>query len=155
MATTKKKIDTPIDRRETFVSASKMLNDSEAMELKLHTLYVIQQLDTKIDQIHLLRGELPEEVKELEDEIEGLKTRISRIQTESKDLERGVAILKENMLNAKSLIAKYEDQRNNVKNSREYDSLSKEIEFQGLEVELAEKRINENNARLAEKKSLV
>ncbi len=156
MATSKQKtqkVVTPIDNRETFVSLSKSLNDSDvSMESKLHTLYDLQQIDTKIDRIHLLRGELPEEVRDLEDEIEGLRTRISNFQNDIKEIEKLVAQKKIDIENCKQAIARYEEQRSNVKNNREYDSLSKEIEFQGLEKELAEKRIKENTAVLNEKK---
>lgn len=146
-------VETPIDKRETFMSLSKNMNDSEtSMETKLHTLYQIQQTDSKIDKIHLLRGELPEEVRELEDDIAGLKTRIANIQNDIKEIEKFVGQKRIDMENAKAAISKYEDQRSNVKNNREYDSISKEIEFQGLEVELAEKRINENTKVLADKK---
>jgi uncharacterized protein len=159
MATSKQKkiiVETPIDKRETFVSLSKNMNDSDiSMETKLHTLYRIQQTDSKIDQIHLLRGELPEEVRELEDEIEGLKTRILKLQGEVKEKEKFVSQKKIDMENAKVAISKYEDQRSNVKNNREYDSISKEIEYQGLERELAEKRIKENQESIAEKKGII
>lgn len=157
MATTRQKknhVETPIDNRETFTSLSKNLNDSDStMESKLRTLYNIQQTDIKIDRIHLLRGELPEEVRDLEDSIEGLRTRIANIKNDIAEIEKFVAQKKLDIENCKSTIAKYEDQRSNVKNNREYDSLSKEIEYQGLEKELAEKRIRENSAVLVEKKN--
>lgn len=157
MATSRQKktqVETPIDNRETFTSLSKNLNDSDSsMESKLRTLYYIQQTDIKIDQIHLLRGELPEEVRDLEDAIEGLRTRISNINNDIAEIEKFVAQKRLDIENCKSAIARYEDQRSNVKNNREYDSLSKEIEFQGLEKELAEKRIRENTAALADKKA--
>lgn len=155
MATSKQKktVETPIDQRETFMSLSKNMNDSEvSMETKLHTLYQIQQADSKIDKIHLLRGELPEEVKDLEDEIVGLKTRITNLLGEIKEVEKFVSQKKIDVENCKAAIAKYEEQRGNVKNNREYDSLSKEIEFQGLEKELAEKRMRESTVLVTEKK---
>lgn len=159
MATSKQKkitVETPIDKRETFMSLSKNMNDSDvSMETKLHTLYKIQQTDTKIDKIYLLRGELPEEVRELEDEIEGLKTRISNLQGEVKEIEKFVAKMKINMEAAKNSVAKYEDQRSNVKNNREYDSISKEIEYQGLEKELSEKRVKEGTDSITEKKGII
>lgn len=157
MATSRQKknqVETPIDNRETFTSLSKNLNESDSsMESKLRTLYNIQQTDVQIDRIHLLRGELPEEVRDLEDAIEGLKTRISNIKESISEIEKFIAQKKLDIESCKSAIAKYEDQRDNVKNSREYDSLSKEIEYQGLEQELAEKRIKENTAALTEKKA--
>lgn len=157
MATSRQKknqVETPIDNRETFTSLSKNFNDSDSsMESKLRTLYNIQQIDIKIDRIHLLRGELPEEVRDLEDTIEGLRTRISNIKEDISEIEKLLAQKRLDIENCKAAIAKYEDQRSNVKNNREYDSLSKEIEYQGLERELAEKRIRENSAVLSEKKS--
>lgn len=158
MATTKKtkKIETPIDKRETFMSLSKNLSDSDiSMESKLHTLYLIQQADTKIDQIHLLRGELPEEVKDLEDEVAGLKTRITNIQSDIKEIDKFVAQQKIALDTAKEAQTKYEEQRGNVKNNREYDSLSKEIENQILDQECAEKKIRDSSALITEKKAAV
>lgn len=134
----------PVDKSETFVSLQKNMNDSDiTMEAKLHALYQIQLTDTQIDKIHLLRGELPLEVKDLEDTIQGLKTRVTNLQAEIKDLEKSVASEKIDMENSKNAIAKYEEQRSNVKNNREYDSLSKEIEFQELNVLHSEKKIKE------------
>lgn len=158
MATTKVKKTTlvtpPIDKRETFVSLSKNMNESDVtMEVKLHTLYRIQHIDTKIDRIHLLRGELPEEVSELEDEIAGLNTRLAKLQAEVKDLEKQIGQRKLDIETANAAIAKYEEQQNNVKNSREYDSLSKEIEYQSLEKEFAEKQIGNSNKLILEKKA--
>lgn len=157
MATSRQKknqVETPIDNRETFTSLSKNLNDSDStMESKLRTLYNIQKTDIEIDKIHLLRGELPEEVRDLEDEIEGLRTRISNINSDIADVEKLISQKKLDIENCKAAIAKYEDQRSNVKNNREYDSLSKEIEYQGLERELAEKRIKENTAALSDKRA--
>lgn len=156
MATTKQKmmhVETPIDNRETFTSLSKNMSDSDiSMETKLRTLYQIQQIDVKIDKIHLLRGELPEEVKDLEDTIEGLRTRISNYKAEIAETEKFISKKMSTIEECKAAIAKYEDQRSNVMNNREYDSLSKEIEFQGLEKELAEKRIKEGEKTLEVKK---
>lgn len=149
-----KPVDAPIDNRETFVSLSNTMNDSDvSMEQKLRTLYKIQQADIRLDHIYLLRGELPEEVKDLEDEIQGLKTRVNNITNDIKETEKFIAQKKIDLQSAKDAVAKYENQRANVKNSREYDSLSKEIEFQELEQELAQKRIKENTAVIEEKKA--
>ena len=123
------------------------------METKLRALFQLQQTDSAIDQIRLLRGELPLEVQDLEDEIQGLKTRITNIQAEVKAMEAVVTQKKMDAENSKALIKKYEAQQNNVKNNREYDSISKEIEYQGLEVELAEKRIKEYAAQTRERKA--
>jgi len=155
MATKKqtKKSAAPIDEKETFVSIQKNISDSDSisMEQKLHTLYQLQQTDTQIDRIHLLRGELPLEVQDLEDELEGLKTRIANLQGEIKDIEKDSAQKKIDIETSKTATAKYEDQRNNVKNNREYDSLSKEIEYQMLVVEHAEKIIKDNGIKIVDK----
>ena len=159
MATKKKvnKIDTPIDPRETFVSLQKNMADTDsiAMEQKLRTLYRIQQTDTKIDKIYLLRGELPLEVQDLEDEIAGLNTRIANTKAEIKDIEKVNAEHKHVIEESKHLIAKYDAQRDNVKNNREYESITKEIEYQDLEQQVAAKKIRENEALVSEKKQVV
>ena len=159
MATKKKvtKIVTPIDQRETFVSLQKNMADTDsiAMEQKLHTLYRIQQTDTKIDKIYLLRGELPLEVQDLEDEIAGLQTRIANAKAEIKDIEKASAEHKHVIEESKHLIAKYDAQRDNVKNNREYESITKEIEYQDLEQQVAAKKIRENEVLISEKKQVI
>ena len=159
MATKKKvnKIVTPIDQRETFVSLQKNMADTDsiAMEQKLRTLYRIQQTDTKIDKIYLLRGELPLEVQDLEDEIAGLHTRITNVKAEIKDIEKVNADHKHTIEESKHLVAKYEAQRDSVKNNREYESISKEIEYEDLEQQAAAKKIRENEALMAEKKQVL
>ena len=156
MATTKKTnaVVPPVVEGETFTSLqiAKDLGSDVSMETKLRLLYKLQQTDTKIDKIYLLRGELPLEVQDLEDSIEGLKTRIANLEKDIKDGEAFVAQKKQDIISGKALIEKYEAQRNNVKNSREYDSLSKEIEFQTLEAELAEKKISDTGKALVDKK---
>ena len=157
MATSKKNntVIPPVVEGETFTSLqiAKDLGSDVSMETKLRLLYKLQQADSKIDQIYLLRGELPLEVQDLEDEIEGLKTRISNFEKDIKEGEVFVAQKKQDIESSRALIEKYENQRNNVKNNREYDSLSKEIEFQTLEIELAEKRISDTGKSLVEKKA--
>lgn len=159
MATKKatKVIAPPIDPRENFVSLSKASGDTDAiaMEQKLHTLYQIQLTDTKIDKIYLTRGELPLEVQDLEDEIAGLKTRLTNLQAEIKEIEKTVVENKHSMEDAKRLAAKYESQRDNAVNNREYDSLTKEIESTQLDVQIFADRIKEANKTMAEKKSAV
>lgn len=156
MVTSKKNntVIPPVVEGETFTSLqiAKDLGSETSMETKLRLLYKLQQADSKIDQIYLLRGELPLEVQDLEDSIEGLKTRIANLEKDIKDGEAFVVQKKQDMVSSKALIEKYEAQRNNVKNNREYDSLSKEIEFQSLEIELAEKKIGDTNRLLVEKK---
>ena len=156
MATSKKNntVIPPVVEGETFTSLqiAKDLGTDVSVETKLRLLYRLQQADSKIDKIYLLRGELPLEVQDLEDSIEGLKTRIANLEKEIKDGTEFIAQKKLDMVSSKELIEKYEAQRNNVKNNREYDSLSKEIEFQSLEIELAEKKIGDTNKALVEKK---
>jgi len=122
---------------------------------KLKALYDLQQVDTSIDKIKILRGELPLEVQDLEDEIEGLQTRVSKYNEDIEDLEKSINGKKQEITNAQGLIKKYEEQQNNVRNNREYDSLSKEIEFQTLEIELSEKRIREFSVQIEEKKEVI
>ena len=113
------------------------------VEQKLKTLFQLQTTLSKIDEIKTLRGELPLEVQDLEDEIAGLSTRIERIKSEIAELKSNIATKKVEIETAKASVAKYKDQQENVRNNREYDFLSKEIEFQTLEIELCEKRIRE------------
>ncbi|MBP5316741.1 MAG: hypothetical protein IKN88_08595 [Bacteroidales bacterium] len=159
MATKKanKAIVTPIDQSETFVSAVKSVTESDgvSMEEKLRTLYKIQQADTAIDKIHLLRGELPLEVQDLEDDIAGLHTRISNTQAEIKDAEKYISDLKAKIEECKVLVEKYEEQSKKVMNNREYESITRQIEFQQLEQEASEKHIRETNLLLAEKAALL
>ncbi len=122
---------------------------------KLKALYDLQQVDTDIDKIKILRGELPLEVQDLEDEIEGLETRVSNIETEAKTLQDAISKKNNEITSSQSMIKKYEEQQNNVRNNREYDSLSKEIEFQTLEIELAEKRKKEFSEQVEEKEVLI
>lgn len=122
---------------------------------KLKALYDLQLVDTSIDNIRILRGELPLEVQDLEDEIEGLQTRVSKYDDDIQSLEKSISGKKQEIANAQELIKKYEEQQNNVRNNREYDSLSKEIEFQTLEIELSEKRIREFTAQIEEKKEVI
>jgi len=125
------------------------------IEDKLKALYQLQQVHSEIDKINILRGELPLEVQDLEDEIAGLQTRIKNFQDETKQLETSVSNKKNEIVNAQNLIKKYQEQQNNVRNNREYDSLSKEIEFQTLEIELFEKRIREFTAQNALKQETI
>lgn len=125
------------------------------IEEKLRALFELQQVDTSIEKIKILRGELPLEVQDLEDVIEGLQTRISKYEEEIEVQEKSITGKKLEISNSEALIKKYGEQQNNVKNNREYDSLSKEIEFQTLEIELCEKRINEFTAQISEKKEVI
>ena len=113
------------------------------VEEKLKALYQLQTMLSEIDKIKTLRGELPLEVQDLEDEVAGLSTRIEKIQAEIADLKSSVANKRIEIETARASVEKYKAQQDNVRNNREYDVLSKEIEFQTLEIELCEKRIRE------------
>jgi len=123
-----------------------------SVEEKLKTLYQLQTALSSIDEKRALRGELPLEVQDLEDEIEGLTTRVDKIQNDINEFERAIVQKKGEIADAEQSVARYKEQLNEVKNNREYDTLSKEIEFQTLEIELCNKKIREANARIAEKK---
>jgi len=123
-----------------------------SIEKKLIALYSLQQLDSQVDKIRIIRGELPLEVQDLEDEIAGLETRVDNYVQETVGVEKSIAEKKTFIKDCHGLIKKYEDQQMNVRNNREYDSLSKEIEFQNLEIQLAEKRIKEFQASYEVKK---
>ena len=122
-----------------------------SVEEKLRALYDLQLVHSRIDKIRSVRGELPLEVEDLEDEISGLNKRIEKVENEIKDLESEISGKKTLIANAKELIKKYEGQQMKVRNNREFDALSKEIEFQTLEIELAEKRIKEFKAKIENK----
>lgn len=114
-----------------------------SIEEKLRALHELQLVVSAIDKIKVLRGELPLEVQDLEDEIAGLKTRIHNLEDEIKSIETAISNKKIAIRESQTLITKYTDQQNNVRNNREFDSLAKEMEFQNLEIQLSEKRIRE------------
>lgn len=126
-----------------------------SIEEKLRALYELQSVVSEVDKIKTLRGELPLEVQDLEDEITGLKTRLTNLDVEIKNLDTSISNKKISIKDSDALIAKYTEQQNNVRNNREFDSLSKEIEFQTLEIELSNKRIKEFTAEMSEKKDSV
>jgi len=140
-----------VGQENTFSQIQEMGSD-ESLELsvrkKLIALYTLQTIDTQIDKIRAIRGELPLEVQDLEDEIVGLETRIEKYNQESAELESEISGKKIAIKQSLELIKKYEAQQMNVRNNREYDSLSKEIEFQSLEIQLSEKKIKEFTATL-------
>ena len=154
MAKKTKKFDTPIDQRETFVSIQKTFADSDlSVAEKLKTLYALQQADTEIDKILQLRGELPLEVENLEREIAELKAKSARVSEHIEEMTRLIAENKLNISECDAQIEKYKSQLDNISNSREYDSLNKEIENQGLLRMIAEKHIGEAKERILDKKA--
>ncbi len=111
-----------------------------SIEQKLKALYKLQLIDSKIGKLTAIRGELPMEVSDLEDEIAGQETRLSNLQAEVKKMDESISVNKGKIADAKALVKKYEKQLENVKNNREFDALNKEIEIQGLEQQALEKR---------------
>lgn len=122
-----------------------------SVEEKLKTLYQLQATLSAIDEKKALRGELPLEVQDLEDEIEGLTIRIDKIKREIDEFQKAVSQKKAEINEAQASVERYKEQLNDVKNNREYDTLSKEIEFQTLEIELCNKKIREAQTRIEEK----
>ncbi len=115
----------------------------KTVEQKLQALWNLQTIHTQIDKIHQVRGELPIEVADLEDEVAGLETRIEKIRTELDEKEDAIVVRKNMIKDAQAAIKKYEIQLNEVKNNREFDAINKEIEIQGLEIQVCEKKIRE------------
>jgi len=122
---------------------------------KLDALFALQQIDSEIDRIRTIRGELPLEVRDLEDEIGGLETRLNKINEELKEFQTEIADRKIAAKDAETAIAKYKERQNNVRNNREYESISKEIEFQELEIKLHDKRSKEAKANIEFKTELL
>ncbi len=136
--------------------AQKKTNEVDySMHEKIMALYELQKIDSKIDEINKIKGELPLEVEDLEDEIAGLTTRIENINAEIEELTDLTKQRKREIEEAKMKIAKYTEQQNNVRNNREFDALTKEIEYQELEIQLAEKRLKEYSAEIRNKKRVV
>lgn len=154
MATTKnKKVATPIDEKETFVSLQKNFADAETIEEKLKTLAALQEADNKIERIMQLRGELPGEVAALEDEVAAIKSKISGIEELIRGFEESIEAAQESIEEIDGEIEKYQNQLKNISNSREYDSINKELENMNLERLIAEKNIRESRETIEEKKS--
>jgi predicted nucleic acid-binding Zn-ribbon protein len=134
---------------------AKATKSDNIVEQKLSALYSLQKVHSALDRIRTVHGELPLEVEDLEDEIEGLRNRKEKLEAEIKELEFSVAEKRNAIQTSQELIKKYEGQQQKVRNNREFDSLSKEIEFQALEVQLAEKRIKEFQFTLTNKKEIL
>lgn len=132
-----------------------MAKKEVTVEEKLRALYDLQLIDSRIDDIRNVRGELPLEVEDLEDEVAGLNKRLSNLAEDVKNLETDISNKKLAIEESKTLITKYEEQQKNVRNNREFDSLSKEVEYQELEIQLSEKRIKEYKAKIAQKNEVV
>lgn len=125
------------------------------VEEKLRALYDLQLIDSRVDEIRNVRGELPLEVEDLEDEVAGLNTRLERLDADLEVIDNDIAKKKNLIEESKTAIKKYSEQQKNVRNNREFNALSKEIEFQELEIELAEKHIKEHRAQIEQKKEVI
>ncbi len=136
---------------------AKAVKDPKLMSVedKLRSLYRLQLIDSEIDKIQTIRGELPIQIQDLEDEIAGLETRIAKMQEERSELDQSITDKGIQIKDSEAAILKYKEQQNDVRNNREFDSLNKEIEFQGLEIQLAEKRTKEARARIASKEEVL
>ena len=125
------------------------------IEEKLRALYDLQLIDSRVDEIRNIRGELPLEVRDLEDEVEGFKLRVQKLQDNLTYIDDQIKANNILIEEAKTLIKKYNEQQKNVRNNREFNSLAKEIEFQELEIQLAEKHIKEYRAQIEQKKEVI
>lgn len=125
------------------------------VEEKLRSLYDLQLVDSRIDEIRNVRGELPLEVEDLEDEVAGLNTRLEKLDADIEVIENDIKSKKNQIDESKATIKKYAEQQKNVRNNREFNALSKEIEFQELEIELSEKHIREYKAQIEQKKEVI
>ena len=125
------------------------------VEEKLRALYDLQLIDSRIDEIRNMRGELPLEVEDLEDEVAGMNTRLEKLKSDLQLIEEQIGEKRNGIEEAKLLIKKYSTQQDNVRNNREYNSLTKEVEYQGLEIELAEKNIREYRAQIEQKNQVI
>lgn len=125
------------------------------VEEKLRALYDLQLIDSRIDEINSVSGELPLEVEDLEDEIAGLNTRLSNFLEDVANLETDINNKKLLIDDSKTLMKKYDEQQKKVRNNREFDSITKEVEYQELEIQLAEKRIGEFSARIEQKNEII
>ena len=138
-----------------MATQKKTVEADYSMQEKIMALYELQKIDSKIDAINKVKGELPLEVQDLEDEMAGLRTRIDNINAEIEELNTLTKQRRREVDQAKIQIGNYKEQQNNVRNNREYDAITKEIEYQELEIELAEKRLKEYAAGIKAKKALL
>ncbi|WP_100610033.1 zinc ribbon domain-containing protein [Confluentibacter lentus] len=132
-----------------------MAKKEQTVEERLRALYDLQLIDSRIDEIRNVRGELPLEVRDLEDEVAGLNIRLEKLVSSLQVIDNDIVSKKNLIEESKSLMKKYAEQQKNVRNNREFNSLTKEIEFQELEIQLAEKHIKEYKAQIEQKKEVI
>lgn len=141
-----------VNMRGMEEDSAEVKEEELSISQKLLSLYNLQQICSKIDKIKVVRGELPEEVRDLEDELEGMNTRIEKYNEDISNFQVKIKEQEEKVKESNALIKRYEEHQNNVRNNREYESLSKEIEFQTLEIQLAEKNKNKFAVEILAKK---
>ncbi|WP_378186925.1 zinc ribbon domain-containing protein [Aquimarina sp. W85] len=132
-----------------------MAKKEVTVEQKLRALFDLQLIDSRVDEIRNVRGELPLEVEDLEDEVAGLNKRLEKLKEDLETIDESIKNKKNLTEEAKVLIKKYQEQQKNVRNNREFNSLSKEIEFQELEIELSDKHIKEFKAQIIQKNEII
>lgn len=132
-----------------------MAKKEVSVEERLRALYDLQLIDSRVDEIRNVRGELPLEVRDLEDDVAGLNTRLEKLNDSLETIDEEIKSKKNLIEESKALISKYSEQQKNVRNNREYNSLTKEVEFQELEIQLAEKHIKEFKAQIEQKKEVI
>jgi len=152
---TKSKKTTTAKKSTSTAKKKVIATKDSSIEDKLDALFNLQKIDSEIDRIRIIRGELPIEVEDLEDEIVGLETRTGKIQSEIDEIDQDISNRKIASKESDAAIVKYKERQNNVRNNREYESLSKEIEFQELEIKLNEKRTKEGKIKIENKKEVL
>ena len=150
--TEKEQVDTQNNGDNTLQRSPEELAEESSIAQKLLSLYNLQQIWSKIDKIRVIRGELPNEVRDLEDALEGMKTRISKYTEDIEELENKIIGEDNKVKDSLSLISRYEEQQNNVRNNREYESLAKEVEYQKLEIQVSEKHKGKYQVDIVKKK---
>ncbi len=145
-----KKVTTPKAAEQPTETARPMLEVDEAIERRLVALHTLQLIDSEIDKIKIIRGELPQAIEDLEDELAGLQTRIENFKSSIAEQNENIGKRNNEIVDHKAMIAKYEKQQDNVRNNREYEAINKEIEFQNLEIQLCERRNNDANNKIKE-----
>lgn len=144
-----------VEQNNQNIEPRRAFDVDPAIEKRLVALYTLQLVDSKIDEIKIIKGELPEAIRDLEDEIMGLQTRVENFTNTIDESTKAIAVLKEETLQHEAQIKKYEKQQDNVRNNREYESLSKEIEYQNLEIQLCERKIKDANAKINDAKERI
>lgn len=146
-----KKVNTPeTAEQEIIESAHQMLDVDIAVERRLVALYTLQLVDSEIDKIKIIRGELPQAIQDLEDEIAGLQTRIDNFNASITEQNENITKRNNDIADHQALIKKYEKQQDNVRNNREFEAINKEIEFQNLEIQLCERKKRDANNKIKE-----